>query len=228
MNIDLPNQIPEITVSRAAKKAFLTLAVLCGIGAMVGCKSGKSLSASFTGVKPVTISAVSQGMFPVYPQLNDKWDSLFYGGFSIDTNTLFHRCVTDTTLVGFVLVPTGFDTLVYQMWVSECGFAKFKREVTIEEVQSAENVLADCVNKKELDLQFHNIKKRYNKYGRQYLFFYNKRGDLCVKVNCSCDKYDWLFSRRYTRVCDGGDCYWEMAINMDKREIIGYYINGYA
>jgi hypothetical protein len=210
------------------KKIMLVCAAMFTLAAMTACKSGMSVTAAIVDAKPISITSVSQGMFPVYPQLNDKWDSLMYGSFSIDTNTLFHRCVSDTTLVGFVLVPTGFDTLAYQMWVSDCGFAKFKREITIEEVQSAENLLTVCVNKKDLDLRFHNIKKRYNEYGRQYLFFYNKEGNLCVKVNCSCKKYDWLFSRRYTSVCDGGDCFWEMTINIDKREIIRYSINGYA
>ena len=219
----------SVHVSIAQRRTIMMLfAAMIALSTMTAFKNEKTISVSNIDVKPINITAVSKGMSPVYPQFKDKWDSLFYGGFSIDTSTLFHRCVSDTTLVGFVLVPTGFDTLIYKKWVSNCGFAKFKREVTLEEVQCAENLLAVCVNKKELDLQFQGIKKRYNEYGRQYLFFFNKAGDLCVMVNCSCEKYDWLFSRRYTRVCDGGDCYWEMAINIDKREILKYIINGDA
>ena len=55
-------------------------------------------------------------------------------------------------------------------------------------------------------------------------------GDLCVLINCCCgkSKYNWLFSKQYFIVDDGGDCYWKMFINLDKGLLISYYINGEA
>ena len=210
------------------KKILLVCAIVCGLGMMTACKSGNSISKANKEVAPMLITSISQGVFPTKPQFENEFDSLFYARFSIDTSTLFFRCNSDTLLVGYALVPKGFDTLRYLIWVHDCDFAKFKPQVTLDDLRRTETTLAKCINKDEMTMHFGHIKTRYWDYGRQYLFFYNKEGDLCVKVNCSCDKYDWLFSRRYTSVCDGGDCYWQMAINLDKGVLLNYYINGYA
>lgn len=207
------------------KKAFLVCAALLALAATTACISGKSTVTTYKKVSPIQITEIFPGVFPS-KQYASEAEKNNYSSFEIDTNTLFHRCVSETMLVGYALVPTGFDTLFFPMWLHGCDFARFKQQVTLDDVRRAETLLAKSINKEELDLYFCHIKTRYRDYGRQYVFFYNKAGDLCVMVNCSCEKHDWLFSRRYTVVCDGGDCYWRMVINLDNGQLIYYNING--
>ena len=60
----------------------------------------------------------------------------------------------------------------------------------------------------------------------QSAVFYDENNQLCVLVNCSCEKYDWLFSRRYCYVHDGGDCYWRMVINLETGKTLYVSVNG--
>ena len=55
---------------------------------------------------------------------------------------------------------------------------------------------------------------------------YDENDQLCVLVNCSCEKYDWLFSHRYCSVRDGGDCYWRMVINLETGKTLYVSVNG--
>ena len=222
---------------KAMKKFFLVGLTTCIIGCLLSCgcssftttdsSENESPTTSDSPVKPIKITGMS--LYEHYPRhYKSHIDSIEYSSFSIDTLTMFYRCVSDTMLVGYALVPTGIDTLLQVIWVGDTSFVNFKKTVTIEDVQLAENALAKCVCNEEVENQFFHINKRYADYGRQYLFYYNKDGDLCVNVNCSCEKYDQLLSERYNVVLDGGDCYWNMNINLKKNRIISWYVNGEA
>lgn len=108
------------------------------------------------------------------------------------------------------------------------SFAQFKPRVTISDVQRAETTLAKLISNEEKYWLFKDVRKRFKDYGRQYIFFYNMDGDECVFINCSCEKYDWMFSRFYHRALDGGSCNWQIIINLNKDKVIEYNINGEA
>ena len=189
--------------------------------------------------KPLIITDVVKSERFAQKQFDNKADSIDYHRFSINEHTYFHRCLSDTQLVGYVLVPTEFDSVFMEDRINgygnsmigrgktrhNFGYGRFKKDVTIEDVQLAENALAACVNDQ---YDFSSIRKHYRQYGRQYIFFYNENDELCVLVNCSCEKYDWLFSHRYTSVRDGGDCFWKMIINLHSGKCLSVMVNGEA
>ena len=190
--------------------------------------------------KPIVVTELIKADHFAQKQFDNKRDSLGYYHFSIDEHTYFHRCNADTQLVGYVLVPTEFDSLFMKGRINNYGntiegwsgkkrhdfdYGRFKQDITLEDVQRAENVLAAAVNGQ---YDFKSIRKRYKDYGRQYIFFYDENDQLCVLVNCSCEKYDWLFSRRYCYVLDGGDCHWRMVINLETGKTLYVSVNGEA
>lgn len=188
--------------------------------------------------KPIVVTELIKTDQFAQKQFANKRDSTDYYHFSIDEQTFFHRCSADTQLVGYVLVPTGFDSLYMKDRINRYGntiagwngkelhyfgYGSFKQDITLEDVKRAENALAAAVNGQ---YDFKSIRKRYKDYGRQYVFFYDENNQLCVLVNCSCEKYDWLFSRRYCYVHDGGDCYWRMVINLETGKTLYVSVNG--
>ncbi len=208
-----------------------TLLVCAAALTFTSCSSVPSKNTD-NDLTPVQITEISSGSFPKR-QFDNESDKTRYSDFAIDSCTLFYRCMSDIMLVGYALEPTGFNTIGYKKYIfKECDFTKFKQDITIDDVKRAETEMSKCVYNDKLDLEpkFKNIKTRYKEYGRQYVFFYNKKGDLCVLINCCCgkSKYNWLFSKQYFIVDDGGDCYWKMFINLDKGLLISYYINGEA
>ena len=209
------------------KKILLIYIVLYAIG-ISGALAQDTESWTIKIVEPLQVTNIEEGKFPKY-EYPSKQDSINYEIFEIDTGTLFYRCNTDTMLVGYVLVATKFwDTLFYRQWISwnNSDNIRLKKQISITDVQKAEDALAKQLSSKNLNREFSCIIKRYSEYGRQYLFYYNEYGDECVLINSSCEKYDWLFSRRYNVVSDGGQCYWKIKINLSKDELIDYRING--
>ena len=181
-------------------------------------------------IEPLQITNMEEGKFPKY-EFTSKRDSNLYAGFSIDTDALFYRCNADTMLVGYVLVAIngGGTAFYYPKCVSWDNYKdiRLNKDISITDVQNAENTLAKhlpTLNHHRID----EIIECYKKYGRQYIFYYNENGDECVLINCSCEKYDWLFSRRYKIVRDGGACYWQIIINLSNDKIINFHVNGDA
>lgn len=188
--------------------------------------------------KPIIVTDLIKPEGFAKKNYDNKRDSANYYYFSIDEQTYFYRCNVDTQLIGYVLVPTGFDSVFMKGRINSAGslidkgkklhlfgYGRFKQDITIEDVQRAENALAAALNEKDY---FKQIRKRYKVYGRQYIFFYDENNELCVFVNCSCEKYNWLFSRRFCSVRDGGDCYWKMVLNLETGKILSVSVNGEA
>ena len=186
--------------------------------------------------KPIVITEMSLYLSRRYAS---ELDSLSYHDYSIDELTSFYRCMSDTLFVGYVLVPTGNDTVYYTDLINNHGnpfsgitgkqlhlfdLGRFKTDVTMMDVQQAENALAVCVNN---IVDFKSIRKRYRSYRRQYVFFYDENGEMCVLINCCCDE-DRNFSHRFRAVRDGGDCFWKMIINLKTQEPLSVSVNGEA
>jgi len=75
------------------------------------------------------------------------------------------------------------------------------------------------------DQFFINLKK----YGRQYIAVKNKENHIIVYLNCFCNpsefnyrKKDWVF------VEDGGNCFFQIKIDLTDKKIIEYSENGVA
>lgn len=67
---------------------------------------------------------------------------------------------------------------------------------------------------------------RFYQYIRQYLFYANSDGDTCVQINCiMTDGWDCP-DRMYIRILDGDDVFWTTSLNLTKKQLIEYHVNG--
>jgi hypothetical protein len=75
------------------------------------------------------------------------------------------------------------------------------------------------------------IHKKLKKYKRQYFGYIDQNGDRILLINCFWSKYI-DFSERWLKervvVFDGGSYYWSIKFNLDKNELFGLNVNGYA
>ena len=77
-----------------------------------------------------------------------------------------------------------------------------------------------------------NFKREYfiidlKSYKRQYIAFYNKLGEKEVWVNCICNaSKDW--QHKLVTVKDGGNCYFNLKINLTRDFNYDFYVNGSA
>lgn len=67
-----------------------------------------------------------------------------------------------------------------------------------------------------------------SRYKRQYMAILNKNGEKEVWVNCFCDHFDWNLKTRVVQVCDGGNCFFNLKINLNKNIYYNLMINGDA
>jgi hypothetical protein len=78
-------------------------------------------------------------------------------------------------------------------------------------------------------------------YFRQYVGFRNTAGDRIIWVNALCDIKNgmvekngehilepWPWTKELIIVDDGGDCYWNILLNIDKEEYSNFFVNGEA
>lgn len=65
------------------------------------------------------------------------------------------------------------------------------------------------------------------KYKRQYFCAFNARGEKLVWVNCFCGDEDyWKTAEVF--VFDGGNCYFNLMINLATKQVSGFETNGVA
>ena len=101
------------------------------------------------------------------------------------------------------------------------------------------------INRKEVELIEKILKKAvesYNKevkknsfairplavYRKQFVPVINRKGEKEVWVNCLCDDDDDGWKKGIIMVDDGGNCYFNLKINLTKKTFSQIMINGYA
>lgn len=74
-----------------------------------------------------------------------------------------------------------------------------------------------------------NIPEKYlENYFRQYIPYIDKNGDRIVYINAACHKEDKKWETSLLVVRDGGDCYWQVKVNVDKKVMYEFGINSIA
>ena len=153
----------------------------------------------------------------------------------IDTSITFYECRNDKGTVGYVL--DYHKSRHFESYLSSWGDDEenvlvsegYSILVGLKEVQRAEILLA-----KELDLKADSSQiiqraltaPRFYQYVRQYSFYRTADGDTCVEINFAIpDEYDCLDSY-YKDPSDGGDSFWRATLNLSKKRILRYYVNG--
>jgi hypothetical protein len=66
------------------------------------------------------------------------------------------------------------------------------------------------------------------RYKRQYIPVINKKGDKEVWVNCFCSTSDSTWKQNVVFVKDGGNCYFNLVINLTNKSFYRFTVNGEA
>lgn len=101
---------------------------------------------------------------------------------------------------------------------------------TQENIIQAEKIVKDSINNylKREKIYTHSIKQnKLKKYKRQYVGFITKNGDIVIYIAFlkNVDHIDRL-SKDIVVVCDGGETYWRIFVNLTKNTLYGIRING--
>jgi len=131
----------------------------------------------------------------------------------------------DTSLI--VMIP--FDSS--RDWLFDKTYSA--STLTQNDIEKIERLMTDFINKYNNKLspdnkQYFSIDLTKQKYKRQYVAVTNKNGDKEVWINCLCGTRgnDWKTS--IVMVEDGGNCYFNLKINLTKDKCYDLSVNGYA
>jgi hypothetical protein len=139
----------------------------------------------------------------------------------------------------YVILP--FDTTVYTSLPPDCTQATLSND----DFANIDRVLSYCVNKynhsqtieyreivKKLpdqDLKINDYVIDLKRYYRQYIVVYNKRGEKEVWVNCFCNIQsldNWR--EKAVIVMGGGNCFFNVRINLTRKSFSDFMVNGLA
>jgi len=67
-----------------------------------------------------------------------------------------------------------------------------------------------------------------NQYKRQYYAITNEKGEKEVWINCFCDSWGRNWREELILVLDGGNCYFNLKINLKTEQYYDVIVNGYA
>lgn len=65
-------------------------------------------------------------------------------------------------------------------------------------------------------------------YYRQYVAFINNEGEKVVWINLFCNYFNTDWKKNVVFVLDGGECYFNLKINIEKGFAYDFEVNGYA
>lgn len=117
-------------------------------------------------------------------------------------------------------------------------------ELSQKNLIEIDSILSECINehnkkqeiiyneKKSKNPDFPIKKKNFiielKNYQRQYVAVKNVRGEKEVWVNCFCATFDDGWKSDIYMVSDGGNCFFELKINIDTKKYYDFMVNGDA
>jgi|GEM_PF-2445173 len=110
------------------------------------------------------------------------------------------------------------------------------KKLNVREIKSIERIIKNNVAnyKKEhikgLELNKEDIDENIYVYGRQYVAYEDKNGEKIVWVNffCNPDEYSDYWKTEIVSVDDGGNCYFQLKINLNTNKVFDVFVNGVA
>ena len=143
--------------------------------------------------------------------------------------------LVDTELIA--IIP--FDTTNY--WLFEKAQST---GLNMDELKLIEKIIIECVSKynPEQRKQFEEISNKHpnenfrlkdfiielDRYKRQYVPVINVKGEKEVWINCFCDTWNSDWKKEILDVLDGGNCYFQMKINLTEKKYYDFMVNGVA
>lgn len=125
----------------------------------------------------------------------------------------------DTTKIAILQ----FDTTQY-LDFKDCK----PTELTADDIQKIETLLSDCITNNNSDRNRLTDIEDLKRYKRQYVAVINSTGEKEVWVNCFCDASNKDWKNEIIEVLDGGNCYFNLKINLTKGQCYDLMINGFA
>ncbi|MEM8895811.1 MAG: hypothetical protein AAGC88_14615 [Bacteroidota bacterium] len=129
------------------------------------------------------------------------------------------------------------DSILVQRIVSDLGYSSFRpNEITHSEIKEIRGLMKGYVSSYNQKL---NAEIRYksefdlmkimgmNRYRLQFVPFEDDFGDTIVWINGFCDNYDY-WKNDIVQVLDGGNCFFQLLINLSKRDLLDIRVNGHA
>jgi hypothetical protein len=145
------------------------------------------------------------------------------------------RIDNDSSII--VILP--FDTT--QHWIFKDNKPA---DLTTEDLQNIEKILIKCINtynpEKEKQLkeiydkhpEYKLNKKNFiidiTRYKRQYIATVNSKGQKEIWINCFCNTHNLNWRKQIISVRDGGNCYFNLKVNLTTRQYYELMVNGDA
>jgi hypothetical protein len=107
------------------------------------------------------------------------------------------------------------------------GYKKW--ELTEKDIDNAEKLIMVCFENQKMGTVNRFVRKSPEDYCKQFVGAINFKGEKTIWVNCFCEKYKDDFEKWKTEIVfvkDGGNCYFNIKINVDKNEYYDLNING--
>jgi hypothetical protein len=114
-----------------------------------------------------------------------------------------------------------FDSINYQATMVTQDDINQIDSLLISSVTEYNNSLADGHEDYKIDFKSKDYKK-------QLLAVINSKGEKEIWVNCFCDDWDKSWTREILIVHDGGPCYFNFKINLTRKKVFDFAVNGFA
>jgi len=160
--------------------------------------------------------------------------------FNKSTESEDKHAKTDSfTVDKSIIAILPFDTALFEV------FEKGKpTNLTDSELVDIERLIRKCINEynPEQEIQYQEFKSNFpdseieksnfvielSKYKRQYIAVTNIKGEKEVWVNCFCGTWDRDWKKNLIFVLDGGNCYFNLKINLTTGKYYEFMVNGHA
>ena len=141
------------------------------------------------------------------------------------TNVIERVLPVDTSLIAIIPFDNSRD------WLFDKTYSP--SALTQNDIAKIERLMTDCVNNYNKKLsadnkQYFSIDLTKEKYKRQYVAVTNKNGDKEVWINCLCQTHGDNWKTSIIMVDDGGNCYFNLKINLTKEKCYDFGVNGHA
>ena len=125
----------------------------------------------------------------------------------------------------FAIFP--YDTTL--IWTFKSGEPT---SLDASELKAIDQLLVECI----ADYNLNEVPKRKNIFGaapieledykRQYVPIINEQGEKEVSINCFCSALDVDWRKEQVIVLDGGDCFFNLKVNLTQMKYYDLHING--
>jgi len=112
-------------------------------------------------------------------------------------------------------------------WLFGKGFKNWTPDIS--DIVTAEKLLNDCYVQEKTGTVNHLLGKTLEEYNKQYVGAVEENGEKTIWINCFCKKYekdfpDW--KKQIIGVADGGNCFFNLKINITRNVFGLLQVNG--